>query len=290
MTIVLETFPDPTRRRPTTRYVRPLQPIHFPESEEMLETNTNYELRTILYSSLKREFAARHAMGSDQFLYYVPTDPKENLAPDVFVKLRVPHATFRTWKTWERGTPDLGVEIISDSDEGDQTWEEKLVRYRASGIAEVVRFDPEAAAHEAMVRVWDHIQGDLVERAAPEDGVLECVTLSLFWVVVEHPALGKTLRLSRDRAGKDLLITDEEAAVLEARGRAEAESAQAKEAAARAEAERARAQAESAQAEEARGRAQAESARDLLAAELAELKRSLAATKVNGGRKKKSKK
>src|SRR5262245_55685629 len=102
------------------RYVRPPRPIHFPASEEMPETNRHLELRTALYQLLKRELAPRATIGSDQFVYYDPTTAKKKLAPDAFVKLDVAHSTFRVWKTWLRGAPDVAVEVVSDSDEGDE--------------------------------------------------------------------------------------------------------------------------------------------------------------------------
>lgn len=224
------------------RYVRPPRPIHFPAHEEMPETNRHLELRTALYLILKREFATRATIGSEQFVYYDPTTAKKKLAPDAFIKLGEPHATFRVWKTWQRGAPDVAVEVVSDSDVADEAWDQKLERYRAAGIGEVVRFDPDDA--EQPLRAWDHIDGDLVERSRPDDGVFECVGLGLFWVVVPHPSFGQMLRLSRDREGSDLLPTPEEA---EARARKEAERAQ----------------------------KEAERSRDQLAAEVAELRRML---------------
>jgi hypothetical protein len=210
----------------------------------MPETNRHLELRTTLYLLLKRAFKERATIGSEQFVYYDPTNAKKNLAPDVFVKLDIPHKTFRTWKVWQRGAPEIAVEIVSDSDEAEDDWNEKLERYRATGIAEVVRFDADDKEHP--IRVWDHLDGDLVERL-PEDGAFECVALGLYWVTVPDPELDAVLRLARDRAGRDLLPTSTEAEREEARARAE----------------------------EARARAEAEKARDALAAEVAELRRML---------------
>lgn len=255
--------------RPATedsrRYVRPPQRVHFPASEEMPETNRHLELRTALYQLLKRELAVRATIGSDQFVYYDPTTAKKKLAPDAFVKLGVPHSTFRVWKTWQLGAPDVAVEIVSDSDEGEEAWESKLERYRAAGIAEVARFDPDDA--ERPLRVWDHVDGDLVERACP-DGLFECARLGLFWVVTPHPSFGQMLRLSRDRAGHDLLPTPEEAEQSEARARREAERSRAEEARLR--------------AEETRLRAEAEETSERLAAEVAELRRRLEERGVDG--------
>lgn len=246
------------------RYVRAPRPIHFPVCEEMPETNRHLELRTLLYQLLKHELAERATVGSDQFVYYDPTSAKRKLAPDAFVKLGEPHRPFRVWKTWRRGAPEVAVEVVSDSDEGDEEWEIKLERYRAAGIEEVVRFDPDDVVRP--IRVWDHMEGDLVERALPEDGVFTCTALGLYWVALPHPLFDQVLRLARDRAGKDLVPTPVEA---EARARQNAERAQQ-------DAERAQQDAERARQNEARARQEAEGSRDALAAEVAELRRKLA--------------
>lgn len=203
--------PPAAPRRPTRGHVysRPPEPVYFPEAEEVPETNRHLELRTALYLILKRELASTATLGSDQFVYWDPRTSKERLAPDAFVRLGVPHRTFRTWKTWLHGAPDLGVEIVSDSDEGEPDWNEKLERYRAAGISEIVRFHPED--RERPIRVWDALDGDLVERASDDPDLCACETLGLWWTVVEDPSLGPMLRLARDREGHDLLPTPDEA-------------------------------------------------------------------------------
>jgi hypothetical protein len=160
---------------------------------------------------------------------------------------------FRTWKTWERGAPELGVEIVSDADEAELDWNEKFERYRAAGIREVVRFHPEAP--EQPIRIWDAVDGDLVERSQGDPDLLACETLGLWWVVVKHPSVGPMIRLSRDREGRDLLPTPQEA------------EARAKEAEARAKEAEARAKEAEARANEANQRLQAEV--EALRAELA---------------------
>ena len=264
----LTEHPSSPRAAPTDRrrFVRPPEPIHFPVSEEMPETNRHLELRTALYLIFKRELAPGATIGSDQFIYYDPTTAKKKLAPDAFVKLNVPHTAFRCWKTWLHGAPEVAVEVVSDSDEGDEAWETKAERYRAAGIGEVVRFDPDDA--DRPLRVWNHVDGDLVERERPADGVFECTALGLYWVVVPHPTFVRMLRLARDRAGRDLLPTPDEAEMA-------AEGARLAEARARKEEAEAR-------KEEARARREAEQARDAielererLARENAELRRKL---------------
>jgi Uma2 family endonuclease len=190
-------------------YHRPPEPVHFPEAEEVPETNRHLEIRTALYLILKRELAQEATIGSDQFVYWDPTTSNKRLAPDAFVRLGPAHRPFRTWKTWERGAPELAVEVVSDSDEGEPDWNEKLERYRAAGIGEVVRFHPED--RERLIRVWDAIDGDLVERTPGDPDLHACEALGLFWTVVEDPMIGPMLRLSRDREGRDLLPTPDEA-------------------------------------------------------------------------------
>ncbi|MBK8259617.1 MAG: Uma2 family endonuclease [Polyangiaceae bacterium] len=200
----------------------------------MPETNRHLELRTLLYQILKREFSTRATLGSSQFVYFDPRTSATRLAPDVFVRLGRPHTTFRVWKIWQWGAPDLAVEVVSDSDEGEEDWAAKLERYRAAGIGEVVRFDPDNA--EQPIRVWDHLDGDLVERDLT-DGVVDCVALGLYWVVLPDVNFVRVLRLARDRDGKNLLPTSEEAEKAEAQARAEEARARAEEARARARAE-----------------------------------------------------
>ena len=203
------------RRRPGSHvYDRAPEPEYFPESEEVPETNRHLEIRTALYLLLKRELAHEATLGSEQFVYWDPRSAKKNLAPDAFVRLGTPHRVFRTWKIWERGAPDLGVEIVSDSDESEPDWNEKLERYRAAGIGEVVRFDPEDRARP--IRIWDAVGGDLVERSPSDPDLCACETLGLWWTVVENAQIGPMLRLSRDREGHDLLLTPDES---EARSR-----------------------------------------------------------------------
>jgi len=189
-------------------YERAPQRVHFPASEEAPETNGHLEIRTALYLILKRELAGVATIGSRQFVYWDPTTSKKRLAPDAFVRLGMPHRRFRTWKTWEHGAPDLAIEIDAgvgepDWEEPAEPWNEELERYRAAGVREVVRFDPED--REQPVRIWDAVDGDLVERARSDPDRHACDALDLWWSVVEDPDVGPMLRLARDRTGQDLL-------------------------------------------------------------------------------------
>jgi hypothetical protein len=82
-----------------------------------------------------------------------------------------------------------------------------LERYQASGMREVVRFDPANA--EQPIQAWDRIEGELLERSPSSPELRECTALGLWWVVLPS-AYGPMLRLARDREGKDLLPTPSE--------------------------------------------------------------------------------
>jgi Uma2 family endonuclease len=257
--IPLRRSSDDAPRTQQHRYLRAPEPVYFPDSEEVPETNENLERRIALYLSLKLELAASATIGSDQFVYWDPTTAKKRLAPDVFVRLGAPHRPFRSWKVWARGAPELGVEIISTSDEGEPDWDEKLARYRAAGVGEVVRFDADDG--ERPVRVWDMISGDMVERSQDDPDLRRCEALGLWWVVVKHEEIGLMVRLARDREGRDLLPTSDEQA---AKAREESTKAREGEAKAREESTKAReseakAREESTKARESEAKAREES-------------------------------
>jgi hypothetical protein len=205
--VVPESF-LPVRPPSGRRYLRAPQPLIFPESQEMPETGLHLELRTGLYLIVRDFVGERGAVGSEQFVYWDPSDPRRCLAPDLVVRMGTTPGPFPVWKTWERGAPHLGVEIVSQFDRGETEWNARLERYRSAGINEVVRFDPEAVTRP--LRLWDRFDGDLVERDLEGEGALECDTLGAYWCLGEDPKLGKVLRLAKGPLGAELLPSAEE--------------------------------------------------------------------------------
>jgi len=192
-----------SRPRPNRSYVRPPAPIHFPESAEMPETGLHLELRTALYLLVRDFVGERGAVGSEQFVYWDPSDPRKCLAPDLIVRMGAAPGPFPTWRTWERGAPHLAVEVVSPSDASEAEWQEKLARYRRSGINEIARFDPEHAGRP--LRLWDRFDGDLVERDLEGEYALLCDALGVHWCVQSDATLGRVLRLSQDAFGQTLV-------------------------------------------------------------------------------------
>jgi len=231
----------------------------------MPESPVHLILRTFLYDLLRYFLGEEHSVGSEQFVYWVPTDPRRCLSPDLFVKLGARERYVPSWKCWERGAPDLAVEIVSPSDSTAATWETKLQRYEELGVTELLRFDREAPEGERLA-AWDRIDGDFVPRVVSAD-TTPCLSLGLTWVVCPVDVASVGLRLA-DRDGRLLpsRLEDERAGREAERAGRDAERAGR-------EAERARADAESARAE-----AEKES-REAALARVRELEEQLAARK-----------
>jgi Uma2 family endonuclease len=208
--VVANVTPEPIVYR-GRRYLRAPVPIFFPVDEPVPEGRWHRLATEALAQSVEEAFARQVLVSSDQFLYWDPTDPKRCLAPDVAIRLGAPSELVQSWKIWERGAPQVGVEVTSDSDAPELKLEEKLERYRQAGVAEVVRYDRHD--RERPIRLWDLLDGDLVERDLADPEALRCTALGWYWFEYDDPELGVSLRLSRDRAGKDLVSTPREAAL-----------------------------------------------------------------------------
>jgi Uma2 family endonuclease len=189
------------------RYMRAPVPVHFRSEAEVPETKLHFRLRTLLYEFLALAFAERAAIGCDQFVYWDPTDPKACLAPDAFLRLGEPDDLFRSWKVWERGAPQLAIEVISEVDERDRDWQAKLSRYQRLGVLELIRFDPDSV--DQPLRIWEGVEADLVEREVQGEMTASRV-LPGYWLVVRDATLGPTLRLSHDERGDRVYPTPSE--------------------------------------------------------------------------------
>ncbi|HEY5961828.1 MAG TPA: Uma2 family endonuclease [Polyangiaceae bacterium] len=191
------------------RYLETPQPLVFPSEEFVPETQLHLELRTLLYLLLKDYLGLTATVCSEQFVYYAANDPKQCLAPDVFVRLVPPDEDIVVWKTWERGAPDVAVEIASHSDTPELPWQEKLVRYACLGAKQVVRFDPKAK-EGSRLRIWDRVSERLAEREVVGDRAASGV-LNVTWVAAATGARPVTLRIATDELGKELVLTHAEA-------------------------------------------------------------------------------
>lgn len=176
----------------------------------MPETQLHFELRILLYQLLCDHLGLQATIGSDQFVYYDAADPARCVAPDIYVQLRPSAEKIRSWKTWERGAPDVAVEIVSASEATQVVWAEKLRRYQSIGVRELVRFEPEALSNVPALRVWDRVQGALLERDVAAAACTSSV-LDLRWMVAPADDHAMALRITTTRDGDVLVPTRIEA-------------------------------------------------------------------------------
>ena len=189
----------------------------------MPESEVHLLVRSFLHDLLRFVLSGRAFVGSDQFVYFDGADPKRCVAPDVYVMLGENGARpITSWKTWERGTPVLCVEI-DNSAVDERRWPEKLGHYRSMGVRELVYFVPEGEPGNRL-RVWDRIDDDLVERVVDGDAT-RCATLDLYWVVRAIEGVSAALRLAEDLEGRALVLNRAESERAE-RERAEARVAE----------------------------------------------------------------
>ena len=213
------------------RYVRPVRPLDFPSADpewEMGESSRHGRLCEIMYQLLRKVLGPGSTVGADQFVYFNAADPRRKCAPDVFVKRNRPQADIESWKTWEDGTPELCIEILSPRETKEKlSLQQKLRRFHVMGVREVIAYDIEAEPGTRL-RAWDLLHGDLVERIV-EGEATPCITLDLWLVVApcEEEQQPATLRLAKDRLGHELVTTLGEDLI--ALGRAQEEERLAKE-------------------------------------------------------------
>ncbi len=248
------------------------QPLLFPEEQKVSESENHLKARTFLYQLIDHLFGTRGTVCSEQFVYFDASDPARRLSPDVLFKWgshpELPPV--RSWKIWERGVPELCVEVDSPGDESG--WPVRFARYRALGVRELVRFDADAPEGERL-RVWDRIEEDLVERTVDRD-MTPCLTLGLHWVVVPGEWRGLALRLAEDPEGTRIVPDRVES---EQRARAAAEDARVAAEDARVAAEDARVAAEDARVAAERTLADERQSRHVAELRVAELEAALKA-------------
>ena len=95
----------------------------FPESDgqPMAETHANAVQMVDLQWTLQTLFArqgraATTAVGGNQFVYYNPSNGRDNISPDVYVIFDRPPPVPPKWQTWIEGKfPDIVFEITSPS-------------------------------------------------------------------------------------------------------------------------------------------------------------------------------
>lgn len=188
-------------------------------------------------------------IGADQFFAWVPEAPLVRISPDVYLLDDPPPPPFpRSWKTWEgHPAPRFAVEIVSGRDDHPAEWkkdyDESPAKYAQLGTQELVVFDPDAAAgrianeDRVALQLYRRARDGAFIREHAHDGPVYSEQLGA-WLVAHVEDGAARLRLARDKAGADLVLSEAEARDEERQRRLAAERA-------REEAERGRMEAES---------------------------------------------
>ncbi len=259
----------------------PMVPTPPPGADELpcddgqpMETYRHFQQMSILILSLEQAWKDRDDffVGGNMFLYYSELQVKQNdfRGPDVFVVKNTERRERRSWVVWEENglTPDVIIELLSDSTEQVDRGEKMQIYSRALRVGEYFLFDPFTGLLEGYI--LDIATNSYRPLLPGPDGTFECTQLGLRLGIVES-TWGSThapwLRWLDDDG--NVLLTPPELAEQETR-RADAQTRLAQEEAKRAEEEAKRAEEEAKRAEEEAKRAEEEAKRaDRLAARLA---------------------
>jgi Uma2 family endonuclease len=120
--------------------------VHYPcsDGKPMAETPEHLEAMLYLVAALQAYFAQRKDVyvAGNQFMYWIEGNPRQRVAPDVYVVFGVPKTPLRpTWKIWEEGkAPDVIIELTFR-----KTASEDLGRkhrlYQRLGVKEYIMID-----------------------------------------------------------------------------------------------------------------------------------------------------
>ncbi len=220
--------------------------VHYPDSDGHFLPDNPLQADAIVNvrASLKQHFAKtdRVVLEGDMFIYHEEGNPRESIAPDIFVVRDHDLGDRRVYKLWEEGKPPhFALEVISPESKV-RNEVDKRDLYERLGILEYFLFQPDPQQRGRRL-VGYRLRGRSYREVEPEaTGELRSLVLE-----VEFRVEGRHLRLQNVKSRKDYcwpeefpekLEVAEAKAAFEAEGRrqAEAKAAQAETKAARAEA------------------------------------------------------
>jgi len=221
-----------------------------------METNIHRMQMNLLLSSLKLAWGDRTDFfaGGNMFVYYSELQSRQNdfRGPDVFVVLNTSrNVERRSWVVWEENgeTPDLVIELISESTEAEDRGPKKEIYAKVLKTPEYYLYDP----------IDQRLEGYELDMATRSYRPMEKDKNGRYWSKLLGLGLGVAEGIYEDgdrpwlrwfdREGKVLPHSNERADVEAKRAEAEAERADVEAKRAEAEAERADAEAKRADAE-----------------------------------------
>ncbi len=219
--------------------------VHYPDSDGHFLPDNPLQADAIVNvrASLKQHFAKtdRVVLEGDMFIYHEEGNPRESIAPDIFVVRDHDLGDRRVYKLWEEGKPPhFALEVISPESKV-RNEVDKRDLYERLGILEYFLFQPDPQQRGRRL-VGYRLRGRSYREVEPEaTGELRSLVLE-----VEFRVEGRHLRLQNVKSRKDYcwpeefpekLEVAEAKAAFEAEGRRQAEAKAASEAEGRREAE-----------------------------------------------------
>jgi Uma2 family endonuclease len=122
------------------------QAVFYPYSDGKPMAESPEHLQTMVYlvAALQAYFAGRNDVyvAGNQFMYWIEGNPRQRVAPDIYVVFGVPKRPWRpTWKVWEEGkAPDVIFELTSRSTVGEDIYR-KYRLYQRLGVKEYILVD-----------------------------------------------------------------------------------------------------------------------------------------------------
>ncbi len=197
----------------------------FPDSDgqPMAETHANAVQMVDLQWTLQTLFArqgraATTAVGGNQFVYYNPSNGRDNISPDVYVIFDRPPPVPPKWQTWVEGKfPDIVFEITSPSTEAQDLSVArggKRRLYAEQGAREYYIYDPQQVMVPPLLGYES--RGDRMEplSALPSGGVwsplLGVELRPLAMPETQRRPAGVWLRVIDPWTGRPIPIAEEE--------------------------------------------------------------------------------
>ncbi len=253
---------------------RTARPIEYPSSDgkPMAESDLHRQLLFAVVPRLDDYFRDRADVyvSGNLLVYYVEGDPRRVLAPDCFVAFGIPKGNRETFRTWAEGTfPAAVIEFTSKTTARDDQRTKFEIYRDIWRVKEYFLFDPREEYLEPSLQGFRR-RGSELRPIRPSGGVLTSKTLG---ITLERD--GEDLLLRDAETGRVLLTADERA-TLEERGRTDLERKRAERERQRAEQEKHRAEQEKQRAEQEKHRADGEASSRMTAeAEVARLRAEL---------------
>jgi Uma2 family endonuclease len=122
------------------------QAVFYPYSDGKPMAESPEHLQTMVYliAALQAYLAGREDVyvAGNQFMYWIEGNPRQRVAPDIYVVFGVPKRPWRpTWKVWEEGkAPDVIFELTSRSTAGEDMYR-KYRLYQRLGVKEYILVD-----------------------------------------------------------------------------------------------------------------------------------------------------